>query len=105
MGIGGQVAVQHPRVEYLAAALRLHGEVAVAVDAALVRAVEDLPVDQPAAAGQPDATGADAAERKRNLPQVFAGVHTHGALTVVRVLMPCRPGRTGKTGKVIHRKR
>ena len=33
--IGGQVAVQHPRVEHAAAALRLHGEVAVAVDAAL----------------------------------------------------------------------
>ena len=72
--LGGQVAVEDARVEQPPVAFGLDGEVAVAVDAALAGAVEDLPVDQPAAAGQPDAAGADAAERKRDLPQAVAAV-------------------------------
>ena len=72
--LGGQVAVEDTRVEQAPVTFRFYGEVAVAVDAALVGAVEDLPVDQPAAAGQADAAAADAAERKRDLPQAVAGV-------------------------------
>ena len=70
----GQVAVQHPRIHHFAAALRLHGKVAEAVHAALVRAVEDFPVDQPPVAGQPDRAGADPAERKRDLVEPGAAI-------------------------------
>ena len=70
----GEVAVQHPRVHHLPRALSLYGEVAEAVDAALVGAVEDLPVDQSAVARQPDRAGTDPAERKRNLIQLGAAI-------------------------------
>ena len=60
----GHVAVQHAHVDQLAAAFGLDRQMAVAVVAAFVRAVHDLPVDQLPGAGKPDAAGADAAQRK-----------------------------------------
>jgi len=42
------------------------------VDGVFVRPVEDFKINQPAVAGQADAAGADASQRKGNLPREFA---------------------------------
>ena len=78
----GQVAVEDACVEHLAARLGLNGEVGEAVRAALVRPVEDLPVDQAAVAGEPNAAGPDAAEGEGDLCGIGAFVDeaVHGGL-------------------------
>ena len=66
--------VQDARVEELAVALGLDGEVAVAVVLMDGRAIADAPVDQPAASGQGHAARAQAAERKGDMAATRAAI-------------------------------
>jgi len=59
--------MQHARIQEFPCLLGLDCEVREPVNAPLIRAVVDLPVDQPAIAGKPDAAGADASQRKGDL--------------------------------------
>jgi len=67
-------AVEHARVEQLAVALGLDGEMAVAVVLMDGGAVAQAPVDEAPAAGQRDAAGSDAAERKGQILTARAGI-------------------------------
>lgn len=64
--------MQDACVQNLAVLLGPDGKVAHAVESALIRSIEDFPVDQLAAAAQPDASAADAAQREGNFAGVFA---------------------------------
>ncbi len=81
-----EVAVEHARVQHLPPRLGLDREVGEPIGAALVRPVEDLPVDEAAIAGEADRAGAYAPERKRDLPCVRACVaeSVHAVLLTVR---------------------
>ena len=67
-------AVQNAGVEQFAVPLGLDGEMAVAVELMDSGPVADAPVDEPAAAGQRDAPGPDAAERKGDISAPLAGI-------------------------------
>jgi len=68
-------SVQHASGEQSAVLLCLDREMAVAVKLMDSRPVADAPVDQPAAAGQRHAAGADAAKWKGDKFEPFAGVN------------------------------
>ena len=70
----GQIAVEDAGVNRLPVPLGPDGEVGEAVYAAFVGPVENLPVDQPPVAGQPDAAGSDAAQGKADLAGLFVAI-------------------------------
>ena len=81
--------VEDAGVEELAVALGLDGEMAVAVELMDVRPVADAPVDQPPAAGERDAAGPDAAERKSDIAPPGAG-EDEAVVDGFQLLQHCR---------------
>ena len=66
--------MQDAGVDQLIALFDLDGKMRKAVDAALVGAVENFPVDEAPIAGQADAAGANAPQRKADLAGLGATV-------------------------------
>ena len=82
------------------------GEMGTAVAETFPGVVEDLPVDEPAVAGQPDASGADSADGERDFAQSFTSqFHGKKILSWLKssVTDSIIPGngrkRNGKTGR------
>jgi len=104
--VGEQVAVEDAGRFDPAVLFGADGEMGTAVAETFPGVVEDLPVDEPAVAGQPDASGADSADGERDFAQSFTSqFHGKKILSWLKssVTDSIIPGngrkRNGKTGR------